>query len=116
MVSRAACLLEALGENRLPGLFQLLKTEYLLTQNSRVVLVVKTCLPTQEKRDAGSTPGLDRSPGQGPGNRLQYSFLEIPWTEEPGELQSILSKRIRLKQLTHTHSLTHAPLLEMSSL
>ena len=28
----------------------------------------------------------------------------IPWTEEPGELQSIVSKRIRLKQLTHTHT------------
>ena len=26
--------------------------------------------------------------GGGHGNPLQYSYLEIPWTEEPGRLQS----------------------------
>ena len=29
-------------------------------------------------RDAGSIPGLERSPGGGPGNTLQYSCLENP--------------------------------------
>ena len=29
-------------------------------------------------RDAGSTPGLGRSPGGGHGNPLQYSCLENP--------------------------------------
>ena len=29
-----------------------------------------------------------RSPGEGNGNPLQYSCLEIPWIEEPGRLQS----------------------------
>ena len=29
-------------------------------------------------------PGLGRSPEKGNGNPLQYSSLEIPWTEEPG--------------------------------
>ena len=29
-------------------------------------------------RDAGSIPGLRRSPGGGPGNALQYSCLENP--------------------------------------
>ena len=29
-------------------------------------------------RDAGSIPGLGRSPGGGPGNPLQYSCLENP--------------------------------------
>ena len=29
-------------------------------------------------RDAGSFPGLGRSPGGGRGNPLQYSYLEIP--------------------------------------
>ena len=33
-------------------------------------------------------PGLGRSPGV-EGNVLQYSCLEIPWTEEPGGLQSM---------------------------
>ena len=29
-------------------------------------------------RDTGSIPGLDKSPGVGPGKPLQYSFLENP--------------------------------------
>ena len=37
--------------------------------------------------DLGSIPGLERSPGVGNGNPLQYSCLEIPWTEEPGRLE-----------------------------
>ena len=36
--------------------------------------------------DTESIPGLGRSPGKGNGNPLQYSYLEIPWTEEPGGL------------------------------
>ena len=44
-----------------------------------------------------------RSPGAGHGNPLQYSHLETPWTEEPGELQPIVSQSwTRLRQLT-TH-------------
>ena len=31
-----------------------------------------------EVRDAGSIPGLGRSPGEGNGNPLQYSCLENP--------------------------------------
>ena len=31
-----------------------------------------------DTRDAGSTPGLGRSPGGGYGNPLQYSCLENP--------------------------------------
>ena len=34
-------------------------------------------------------------PGEGNGNPLQYSFLKIPWTEEPGRLQSMGSQRVR---------------------
>ena len=45
-------------------------------------------------RDSGSIPGAGRSPGGGHGNPFQYSCLDscvssIPWTEEPGGLQSI---------------------------
>ena len=36
----------------------------------------------------GSIPG-GRSFGVGNGNPLQYSCWRIPWTEEPGRLQSI---------------------------
>ena len=44
--------------------------------------------------DPGSVPGLGRSPGEGNGNPLQYSCLKIPWTEEPGRLQSMGSQRV----------------------
>ena len=44
---------------------------------SQVAPVVKN-LPTnaEDVRDAGSVPGLGRSPGRGHGNPLQYSCLE----------------------------------------
>ena len=34
-------------------------------------------------RDAGSIPGLGRSPGEGHGNPLQYSCLENPMVRGP---------------------------------
>ena len=37
-------------------------------------------------------PGPGRSPGEGNSNPLQCSRLEIPWTEEPGKLQSMRSR------------------------
>ena len=45
-------------------------------------------------RDVGLTPGLGRSPGGGQDNPLQYSAWKIPWTEEPGGLQSMGSHRV----------------------
>ena len=38
--------------------------------------------------DKGSIPGLGRSPGGGNGNHSSILAWEIPWTEEPGGLQS----------------------------
>ena len=38
--------------------------------------------------DAGSIPGSGISPGGGNGNLFQYSWLKIPWTEEPRGLYS----------------------------
>ena len=38
--------------------------------------------------------GSGRSFGKGNGKPLQYSCLGNPWTEEPGRLQSIPSKRV----------------------
>ena len=52
--------------------------------------------------DLGLIPGSEGSPGEGNGNPLQYSCLEIPWTEEPGGLQSM-----RLQELDTTEQLTH---------
>ena len=38
-------------------------------------------------------PGLGGSHGEGSGNPLQYFAWEIPWTEEPGRLQSMGSQK-----------------------
>ena len=58
---------------------------------SQVVLVIKN--PLANAGDAGSIPGLGRSPGGGPSHPLQFSCLEIPWTEELGGLQSLGSQK-----------------------
>ena len=45
--------------------------------------------------NTASIPGSGRSPGGRNGNPLQYSCLKkIPWTEEPGVLQSMGLQRI----------------------
>ena len=43
--------------------------------------------------DLSSILGLGRSPGEGNGKPLQYSW-KIPWTEEPGRLQSMGSQTV----------------------
>ena len=45
--------------------------------------------------DQGLIPGSGRSPGEGNGNPFQYSSWRIPWTEQPGGLQSTQSQRVR---------------------
>ena len=53
-------------------------------------------------RDMGSVPGSGRSPGEGNGNPLQYSYLEFPsdrgawWATVHGVAKS----QIRLKELS----------------
>ena len=49
-------------------------------------------------RDLGSIPGLARSPGERGSSILAW---EIPWTEEPGEQQSMGCKGLNMiEQLT----------------
>ena len=38
--------------------------------------------------DTGLIPGLGRSPGEGNDNPCSILAWRIPWTEEPGRLQS----------------------------
>ena len=45
-------------------------------------------------RDAGSIPGSGRSPAEGNGSPLQYSYSENPMDREPGGLQSMGSQRV----------------------
>ena len=66
-------------------------------------------LPMQEKREASSTPGWGRSPGGRHGNPLSPAW-RIPWTEEPGGLQSIGSHRLEHDLgCTHAGNLSHFP-------
>ena len=44
--------------------------------------------------DMGSVSGSGRSPGVGNGNLLRVLAWEIPWSEEPGRLQSVGSLRV----------------------
>ena len=58
--------------------------------------MIKTLPASAEgARDTGSVPGLGRSPRIGDGNSLQYVAWEIPWTEEPGGLQSMGLPKVR---------------------
>ena len=43
--------------------------------------------------DAGSIPGLGRSPGEVNINPSRILAWRIPWTEESGGLQSMVSQR-----------------------
>ena len=62
---------------------------------SQVVLVVKNP-PTNagDIRDMGSIPGLGRYPGGGNSSHSSILVWRIPWTEEPGGIQSIGSPRV----------------------
>ena len=45
-------------------------------------------------RDLDSMPESGRSPGEGNGNPFSILVWRIPWTEEPGGLQSMGSQRV----------------------
>jgi len=60
-----------------------------------VVLVVKN-LPADsgDSGDASSVPGSGRSPAGGNGNYSCILAWKIPWTEQPGRIQSMGSQRV----------------------
>ena len=45
--------------------------------------------------DEDSIPSLGRSPGGGNGTHSSIPAWKIPWTEEPGWLESMESQRVR---------------------
>ena len=49
--------------------------------------------PLANAGDEGLIPGWGRSPGEGNGTHSSILAWEIPWTEEPGRLQSMGSER-----------------------
>ena len=56
--------------------------------------------------DLGSIPGSGRSPGEGTATHCSILAWRIPWTEEPGRLQSILLQRVRHDKVTFTLHVT----------
>ena len=65
-------------------------------QASQVALVAKNPPANAgDPGDVGLIPGSGRSPGRGHGNPLHILAWEIPWTKEPGGLQSTGSQRVR---------------------
>ena len=75
---------------------------------AKMTLVVKN--PPDDAgdiRDAGSIPGSGRSPGGGHGNPSSSLAWRIPWTKEPGGLQSMGSHKVRhnWSDSAHTHGL-----------
>ena len=60
-----------------------------------------TYLFRKQKRDTGSIPGSQRSPGEEHDNHSSFLAWRIPWTEEPGGLQSMrLQSQTELKLLS----------------
>ena len=45
--------------------------------------------------DAGSIPGLERSPGEGMATHSRILAWRLPWTEKPGGLWSMGLQRVQ---------------------
>ena len=77
---------------------------------SQVALMVKEpiCQCKKHKR-CRLIPGSWRSPGRGMATRSSILAWRIPWTEEPGELQSVGLRRLRnnWSDLARTHADNH---------
>ena len=58
-----------------------------------VARAVKRTCASANAGDTGSTPESGRSRAEGNGNPLQYFVWEIPWTEEPGSVESLGSQK-----------------------
>ena len=88
---------------------QFISLELYGSRASHVALVVKSPLASEgDMRDLGSIPGLGRCPPEeGMVTHSSIPAWGIPWTDEPGGLQSIRLQRVRywLKRFrTHTHT------------
>ena len=59
--------------------------------------------PPASAGDMNSIPGMGKSPREGHGNHSSNLAWGIPWTEEPGGLQSMGSQRIRHHWGTDIH-------------
>ena len=76
---------------------------HFLYWTSQAALVMKN-LPANagDVRDADLIPGLERLPGRGPDNPLQYSFLENPMNRGAWQatVPGVTKSQTRLKRLS----------------
>ena len=73
---------------------------------SEVVLVVNNLPNNMDERDSRRIPGSENPLEEGMKTHSSILAWRIPWTEEPGGLQSIGLQRVRMKQLSmHTETL-----------
>ena len=63
--------------------------------------------PTYSAGDAGLITRLERSPGEGKGDLLQYSCLGNLMDRKPGRLQFMWWQRVRQDEATNTFTFTH---------
>ena len=59
--------------------------------------------------DLGSIPGSERSPGEENGNHSSIPAWRMPWTEEPGGLQSTGLQRVRHNLVTKQQDILREP-------
>ena len=69
---------------------------------------------TKGARNMGSIPATGRSPGEGNGTHSSILAWKIPWTEEPGGLQSMESQRVRHNDATNTFTFTDEKLKKVA--
>ena len=60
-----------------------------------------------DSEDRCSIPGSVRSPEEEMAPHSSILAWKIPWTEEPGRLQSRGCKELDMTEYTHTHTHTH---------
>ena len=66
-----------------------------MKQASHMALVVKNPPANAgDVRDVGLIPGLGRFPGGRHATHSSILAWRVPWTEEPGRLQSMVSQRV----------------------
>ena len=83
-----------------------LKASWALRGASQVALVVKNPpADVGDVRDVGSIPELGRSPGEGNGNPLQYTFLENPMDRGAwwATVHGVAKSQTQLSGLTLSH-------------
>ena len=88
------------------ALFGSLKDHLEVSGASQVELVVKNpSANAEDVRDSDSIPGLGRSPGERPGNPLQYSCLENPMDRGAwwATVHGVAKSQTRLNNLANIH-------------